>query len=80
MQDVAKYLRDIMPAVLSCFADQDSRVRYYTTEALYNIGKVAKGEILLYFNEIFDALCKVGPGYELSQPYRLALCGLGTFR
>ena len=26
---------------------------------MYNIAKVAKGEILLFFNEIFDALCKV---------------------
>jgi hypothetical protein len=28
---------------------------------MYNIAKVAKGEILIYFNDIFDALCKVGP-------------------
>lgn len=27
---------------------------------MYNIAKVAKGEILVYFNNIFDALCKVG--------------------
>lgn len=26
---------------------------------MYNIAKVAKGEILKYFNFIFDALCKV---------------------
>jgi hypothetical protein len=26
---------------------------------MYNIAKVAKGEILIYFNHIFDALCKV---------------------
>jgi len=26
---------------------------------MYNIAKVAKGEILIYFNEVFDALCKV---------------------
>lgn len=26
---------------------------------MYNIAKVAKGEILVYFNYIFDALCKV---------------------
>jgi len=26
---------------------------------MYNIAKVAKGEILVYFNHIFDALCKV---------------------
>ena len=28
---------------------------------MYNIAKVAKGEILLFFNEVFDALCKVCP-------------------
>ena len=26
---------------------------------MYNIAKVAKGEILLFFNDIFDALSKV---------------------
>lgn len=26
---------------------------------MYNIAKVAKGEILVYFNQVFDALCKV---------------------
>lgn len=29
-----------MPPVLSSFSDQDSRVRYYACEALYNIAKV----------------------------------------
>lgn len=48
-----------MPPVLACFTDQDARVRYYACEAMYNIAKVAKGEILIYFNHIFDALCKV---------------------
>lgn len=48
-----------MPPVLACFTDQDARVRYYACEAMYNIAKVAKGEILIYFNYIFDALCKV---------------------
>lgn len=49
-----------MPPVLACFTDQDARVRYYACEAMYNIAKVAKGEILIYFNHIFDALCRVG--------------------
>jgi hypothetical protein len=26
---------------------------------MYNIAKVGKGEVLRFFNEIFDALCKV---------------------
>lgn len=45
--------------MLACFSDQDARVRYYACESMYNIAKVAKGEILLFFNEIFDALSKV---------------------
>ena len=57
--DVARYLKAIVPPVLACFGDQDARVRYYACESMYNIAKVAKGEILLFFNEIFDALCKV---------------------
>lgn len=48
-----------MPPVLACFTDQDARVRYYACESMYNIAKVAKGEVLPYFNDIFDALCKV---------------------
>lgn len=59
VQDVAAYLDDIIPPVLGCFSDQDSRLRYYALESMYNIAKVAKGEILYYFNEVFDALCKV---------------------
>ncbi|CCJ28981.1 unnamed protein product, partial [Pneumocystis jirovecii] len=65
-QDVAEYLEDIVPPVLSCFLDQEHRVRYYACESMYNIAKVAKGEILLYFNEIFDALSKLSSDTEPS--------------
>jgi len=57
--EVARYLQEIVPPVLACFTDQDARVRYYACEAMYNISKVAKGEVLVFFNLIFDALCKV---------------------
>ncbi|KAK7205325.1 vacuolar protein 14 C-terminal Fig4p binding-domain-containing protein [Myxozyma melibiosi] len=63
---VAQYLEDIIPPVLACFGDQDARVRYYACESMYNIAKVAKGEILLYFNEIFDALCRLAADSELT--------------
>jgi vacuole morphology and inheritance protein 14 len=59
IQELPRYLDIIVPPVLACFTDQDARVRYYACEAMYNIAKVAKGEILVYFNHIFDALCKV---------------------
>ncbi len=49
----------IVPPVLHSFTDQDSRVRYYACEALYNIAKVARGGIISFFNDVFDALCKL---------------------
>lgn len=57
--EVVEYLEDIVHPVLACFGDQDARVRYYACESMYNIAKVAKGEILAYFNELFDALSKL---------------------
>ncbi|RYP92572.1 hypothetical protein DL770_001330 [Monosporascus sp. CRB-9-2] len=64
--ELPRYLEIIVPPVLACFVDQDARVRYYACESMYNIAKVAKGEILRYFNHIFDALCKLGADSELS--------------
>ncbi|EGX96563.1 Armadillo-type fold domain containing protein [Cordyceps militaris CM01] len=64
--ELPRYLAKIVPPVLACFTDQDARVRYYACEAMYNIAKVAKGEILIYFNNIFDQLCKLGADSELS--------------
>ncbi|KJZ70411.1 hypothetical protein HIM_10215 [Hirsutella minnesotensis 3608] len=64
--ELPRYLAKIVPPVLACFTDQDARVRYYACEAMYNIAKVAKGEILVYFNSIFDQLCRLGADSELS--------------
>ncbi|KAI4290600.1 MAG: hypothetical protein L6R35_000098 [Caloplaca aegaea] len=64
--EVAKYLKEIVPPVLACFSDQDARVRYYACESMYNIAKVAKGEVLPFFNDVFDALCKLAADAELS--------------
>lgn len=59
MDDVSGFLDQILPPVLKCFEDRQSRVRYYACEALYNITKVARGHVLAFFNEIFDGLCKL---------------------
>jgi len=59
MQDIKMYLDALLPPVLHCFDDPESRVRYYSCESLYNIAKVARGHILPYFNQIFDGLCKL---------------------
>ncbi|WVO19011.1 uncharacterized protein IAS62_000287 [Cryptococcus decagattii] len=65
-QDVAPYLGQIIPPVLACFQDPESRLRYHACESLYNIAKVSKGEILVHFNEIFDALSKLSSDSEMS--------------
>jgi len=52
-------LERIVPAVLQNFNDQDSRVRYYACEAMYNIAKVARGAVVPFFNEVFDQLCRL---------------------
>ncbi|KAJ6017286.1 Protein VAC14 [Penicillium sp. IBT 35674x] len=65
-EGVAPYLKEIVPPVLACFTDPDARVRYYACESMYNIAKVAKGEILPFFNDIFDALAKLASDIELS--------------
>eukprot|EP00808_Paulinella_micropora_P021266 g7775.t1 len=59
MQDAADYLEILIPPVLKCFDDPESRVRYYACEALYNMTKVARNAMLVYFNELFDGLCKL---------------------
>lgn len=58
-QGVAPYLRKIVPPVVACLSDQDARVRYYACESMYNISKTVRGEILPYFNDIFDNMAKV---------------------
>ena len=57
--EVAPYMEKFVEPLLICFTDPENRVRYFSAECLYNIAKVSKGEILVYFNPIFDALSKV---------------------
>mmetsp|Transcript_34679 Transcript_34679/g.70096 ORF Transcript_34679/g.70096 Transcript_34679/m.70096 type:complete len:1010 (-) Transcript_34679:3388-6417(-) len=59
MGNTRLYLDAMLPPVLQCFDDPESRVRYYACESLYNIAKVARTAILRYFNDIFDGLTKL---------------------
>lgn len=54
---IAYFLDDIIKPIFATFRDTDARVRYYACESLYNIAKIARGEILVYFNQVFDILC-----------------------
>jgi vacuole morphology and inheritance protein 14 len=57
--DIDRFLHLLIPPVLECFDDPESRVCYYACESLYNISKVARTSVLRYFNQIFDGLCKL---------------------
>ncbi|KAN0019672.1 hypothetical protein ACTFIU_002893 [Dictyostelium citrinum] len=57
--DAHLYIQEIVPPVLRCFIDHDSRIRFYACESLFNIAKVTRSKILFFFNEIFDVLCKL---------------------
>ncbi|RDB19828.1 Protein VAC14 [Hypsizygus marmoreus] len=64
--DVAPYMEKFVGPLLDCFVDPENRIRYFSAECLYNIAKVSKGEVLVYFNDIFDALSKLAADAELS--------------
>ncbi|KAI8883222.1 ARM repeat-containing protein [Backusella circina FSU 941] len=63
---VGSYLGKMVPPILSCFNHPDSRVRYYACESMYNISKIARGEMLRYFNGLFDALSNLVTDTESS--------------
>lgn len=64
--DIAPYMEKFINPLLVCFSDTESRIRYFAAESMYNIAKVSRGEILIYFNPIFDALSKLSADSELS--------------
>nr|CAB3267587.1 protein VAC14 homolog [Phallusia mammillata] len=58
-QNIQPYLESLLKPVLICSSDQDSRMRYFACESLYNIVKVSRSDTLPYFNELFDVLSKL---------------------
>ncbi|GAA6061106.1 hypothetical protein JCM10212_006137 [Sporobolomyces blumeae] len=60
------YLAAILQPVIAALDEAHPNIRFYATESLYNITKVAQGEILPYFNEVFDTMCKLVADTEVS--------------
>jgi vacuole morphology and inheritance protein 14 len=65
MQNTPAFLSLLLPPVLHCFDDPESRVRYYACESLYNIAKVSRQPILSYFNQIFEGLTKLAADVDI---------------
>ena len=50
---------ELLMLALICLLDPLAQVRWAACEALYNIAKVLRDKVLVFFSEIFDALCKL---------------------
>ncbi|CAH1116528.1 unnamed protein product [Phaedon cochleariae] len=53
------YADELIKPILGCMVDQDSLVRYYASESLYNVVKVSRGAVLPHFSAIFNSLSKI---------------------
>eukprot|EP00192_Tetraselmis_astigmatica_P007189 CAMPEP_0117652604 /NCGR_PEP_ID=MMETSP0804-20121206/2717_1 /TAXON_ID=1074897 /ORGANISM="Tetraselmis astigmatica, Strain CCMP880" /LENGTH=798 /DNA_ID=CAMNT_0005458665 /DNA_START=91 /DNA_END=2485 /DNA_ORIENTATION=+ len=56
---IQEFLPDMVPPVLESVTDQDSRVRFYAVEALYNIADIARDAMLPFMIQAFDGLFRV---------------------
>ncbi|KAL4855248.1 hypothetical protein ACK3TF_004229 [Chlorella vulgaris] len=52
-------LQRIVPPILASFTDQDSRVRYYAIESLWNVAKSTRDSFLQVFPEVFESLFRL---------------------
>jgi vacuole morphology and inheritance protein 14 len=43
-KDTDKFIKDLVNPILNCLTDTDTRVRYFASESLYNVVKVARSE------------------------------------
>ena len=65
-KDANLYIEDIIKPIFSCAFDCNRDVRYRALEALYNVVKCARGNILVYLDEIFDTIIRMCEDSDLS--------------
>ncbi|XP_030376213.1 protein VAC14 homolog isoform X2 [Scaptodrosophila lebanonensis] len=58
-KDCHKYVNELVQPIINCLSDQDLRVRYFASESLYNVVKVARAAIIPFFPELFAALSRL---------------------
>jgi vacuole morphology and inheritance protein 14 len=59
-------MNELLTPVLNCLSDQDTRVRYFASESLYNIAKIGRANIIQLFPDIFAALSKLVTDQDVS--------------
>ena len=58
-QHINEFLPQMMPPVLESITDQDTRVRFYAVESLYNIADIARDSMVPFLLQAFDGLFRV---------------------
>lgn len=69
-QVIDPFIKGLVCPIFPCFNDQNPNVRYYATEALWNVCRVARSSILVLFTEIFSIIIQLS--FELDQNIRNA--------
>ena len=64
IRDDFKYIESLVNPVLSCCRDNNSKVKYYAVEALYNIVKICRQSILFIFNGLFKTIIDLCTGID----------------
>lgn len=54
---IVDFFPDFLNSLFKCAEDNDAKVRYYSSEALYNIVKAVRAKVLDYIGSFFYVLC-----------------------
>lgn len=66
LKESKEFLPEIIPKIVTGMNDLDSKVRFASCEAMYNVAKVTKNTCLTYFSEIFDSMYKLSSDGDVS--------------
>lgn len=58
-KDSGKFITELIQPILNCLSDADTRVRFFASESLYNVVKVARTAIIPLFPDIFASLSRL---------------------
>eukprot|EP00002_Diphylleia_rotans_P040980 TRINITY_DN985_c0_g3_i1.p1 TRINITY_DN985_c0_g3~~TRINITY_DN985_c0_g3_i1.p1 ORF type:complete len:810 (-),score=140.71 TRINITY_DN985_c0_g3_i1:412-2841(-) len=65
-EDIGIFCLDLCEAILKSLDDEDSKVRYYACEAMYNLAKVSRSKIMPMFHDIFERLCNLSSDTDVN--------------
>ena len=57
--NIVDFFPDFINSLLNCVEDNDAKVRYYSSEAMYNIVKSIREKVADYLERFFYFLCQL---------------------